>query len=96
MEYKTQFAKSLSNIFVNELTQNQILDLIETPKQDEFGDAAFPCFSLAKQYKKAPAIIAKEIAEKINDPFFTKVEAVGPYVNVFFNRETVRTCLKSF
>lgn len=51
MEYKTQFAKSLSNIFTNELTQNQILDLIETPKQDDFGDAAFPCFSLAKQYK---------------------------------------------
>ncbi|MBT2579816.1 hypothetical protein J7E43_20935 [Bacillus sp. ISL-8] len=43
MNYKTQFAKSLSNIFTNELTQNQILDLIETPKQDEFGDAAFPC-----------------------------------------------------
>lgn len=51
MDYKTQFAESLSNIFTNELTQQQILDLIETPKQDEFGDAAFPCFSLAKQYK---------------------------------------------
>lgn len=52
MDYKMQFAESLSNIFTNELTQKQILDLIETPKQDEFGDAAFPCFSLAKQYKK--------------------------------------------
>ena len=51
MDYKMQFAESLSNIFTNELTQKQILDLIETPKQDEFGDA-FPCFSLAKQYKK--------------------------------------------
>lgn len=89
MDYKMQFAESLSNIFTNELTQKQILDLIETPKQDEFGDAAFPCFSLAKKYKKAPAIIAKEVAEKLNNPFFTKVEAVGPYVNVFFNRETV-------
>ncbi|MGR4031549.1 arginine--tRNA ligase, partial [Bacillus sp. ZZQ-131] len=89
MDYKMQFAESLSNIFTNELTQKQILDLIETPKQDEFGDAAFPCFSLAKQYKKAPALIAKEVAEKLNNPFFMKVEAVGPYVNVFFNRETV-------
>ena len=51
MDYKKQFAESLSNIFTNELTQKQILDLIETPKQDEFGDVAFPCFSLAKQYK---------------------------------------------
>ncbi|EEM41917.1 Arginyl-tRNA synthetase [Bacillus thuringiensis serovar sotto str. T04001] len=72
MDYKMQFAESLSNIFTNELTQKQILDLIETPKQDEFGDAAFPCFSLAKKYKKAPAIIAKEVAEKLNNPFLRK------------------------
>ncbi len=35
MDYKMQFAESLSNIFTNELTQKQILDL-KTPKQDEF------------------------------------------------------------
>lgn len=29
MDYKMQFAESLSNIFTNELTQKQILDLIE-------------------------------------------------------------------
>ncbi|KEK25072.1 arginine--tRNA ligase [Bacillus gaemokensis] len=89
MEYKIQFAKSLSETLSAELSLEQIIDFIETPKQDEFGDAAFPCFMLAKQYKKAPAVIAKEIAEKLDDPFFTKVEAVGPYVNVFFNRHIV-------
>ncbi|PDY46144.1 arginine--tRNA ligase [Bacillus pseudomycoides] len=89
MEYKIKFAKSLFEVIESELSLEQITDLIETPKQDEFGDAAFPCFMLAKQYKKAPAIIAKEIAEKLNNSFFTKVEAVGPYVNVFFNRDIV-------
>ncbi|WIY63124.1 arginine--tRNA ligase [Bacillus arachidis] len=89
MEYKIKFAKSLFEVIESELSLEQITDLIETPKQDEFGDAAFPCFMLAKQYKKAPAIIAKEIAENLNDSFFTKVEAVGPYVNVFFNRHIV-------
>ncbi|PGE94491.1 arginine--tRNA ligase [Bacillus pseudomycoides] len=89
MEYKIQLAKSLFEILKSELSLEQITGLIETPKQDEFGDAAFPCFMLAKQYKKAPAIIAKEIAEKLNNSFFTKVEAVGPYVNVFFNRHIV-------
>ncbi|MDM5188429.1 arginine--tRNA ligase [Bacillus sp. DX4.1] len=89
MEYKVQFAGCLSQILPSEVSLKQITGLIETPKQDEFGDAAFPCFTLAKQYKKAPALIAKEIAEKLDDPFFTKVEAVGPYVNVFFNRHTV-------
>ncbi|EEM11400.1 arginine--tRNA ligase [Bacillus pseudomycoides] len=89
MEYKIQLAKSLFEILKSELSLEQITGLIETPKQDEFGDAAFPCFMLAKQYKKAPAIIAKEIAEKLNNSFFTKVKAVGPYVNVFFNRHIV-------
>ncbi|WP_243521848.1 arginine--tRNA ligase [Bacillus pseudomycoides] len=89
MEYKIKFAQSLFEVIESELSLEQITNLIETPKQDEFGDAAFPCFMLAKQYKKAPAIIANEIAENLNDSFFTKVEAVGPYVNVFFNRHIV-------
>ena len=29
MDYKMQFAESLSNIFTNELTQKQILDLMK-------------------------------------------------------------------
>ncbi|MEK4936657.1 arginine--tRNA ligase [Bacillus pseudomycoides] len=89
MEYKIQLAKSLFEILKSELSLEQITGLIETPKQDEFGDAAFPCFMLAKQYKKAPAVIAKEITEKLDNPFFTKAKAVGPYVNVFFNRDIV-------
>ena len=67
MDYKMQFVESLSNIFTNELTQ--ILDLIETPKQDEFGITTFPCFSLAKQYKSTSSY-RKEVAEKFNDPFY--------------------------
>ena len=82
MDYKKQFAESLSNIFTNELTQQQILDLIETPKQDEFGDAAFPCFTLAKQYKST-GYYCKGSCGEIKRSIFTKVEAVGPYVNVF-------------
>jgi arginyl-tRNA synthetase len=46
------------------------------------GDFAFPCFQLAKELKKSPADIAKELADKIPaGEFFEKVEASGPYVN---------------
>ena len=48
MDYKMQFVESLSNIFTNELTQKQILDLIETPKQDEFGDARVPMLFISE------------------------------------------------
>ncbi|MEH6892259.1 arginine--tRNA ligase [Bacillus sp. JJ864] len=89
MEYKMKFAQHVFDVLEPGLSLEQIAALIETPKQDEFGDAAFPCFTLAKQYKKAPAVIAQELADKLSHPFFTKVEAVGPYVNVFFDRQTV-------
>lgn len=89
MEYKMKFANHVFEVLEPGLSLQQIAALIETPKQDEFGDAAFPCFTLAKQYKKAPAAIAKELADKLSDSFFAKVEAVGPYINVFFNRQTV-------
>ncbi|ABS21929.1 arginine--tRNA ligase [Bacillus cytotoxicus] len=89
MEYKKQFAKALVNSLHAGLSLEEIMALIETPKQDEFGDAAFPCFTLAKQYKKAPAQIAKDIASELKGSFFKKVEAVGPYVNIFYNRSVV-------
>jgi len=36
--------------------------LLEIPPDPEFGDLAFPCFSLAKTLKKAPPLIAKDLA----------------------------------
>lgn len=89
MEYKMKFAQHVFDVLEPALSLEQIAALIETPKQDEFGDAAFPCFTLAKQYKKAPVVIAQELADKLSHPSFTKVKAVGPYVNVFFNRQIV-------
>ncbi|OGX78834.1 arginine--tRNA ligase, partial [Exiguobacterium sp. SH31] len=53
------------------------------------GDLAFPCFQLAKAYRKAPVMIATDIAGELNDELFTKVEAAGPYVNVFLSRGVV-------
>lgn len=85
MDYRKRLAESLYQALEGQLDEAQIYDLIEKPKK-EFGDFAFPCFQLARTLRKAPPLIAKEIAEKLNDPLFSKVEAVGPYVNVFLNR----------
>ncbi len=50
--------------------------------KEGFGDFTLPCFPLAKEMKKNPAIIAKEIAEKLEGgEYFKKIEAVGPYIN---------------
>jgi len=50
------------------------------------GDIAFPAFSLAKVERKAPQMIAADIAEKINSQAFEKVVATGPYVNFFLDK----------
>lgn len=48
------------------------------------GDLALPCFDLARRVKLAPPEAAKKVAEALaKDPAYEKVEAVGPYVNVF-------------
>lgn len=72
------------------LDEEQIYALIEVPKDEAHGDLAFPCFILAKQLRKAPPLIAQDLAEKINQhrlPLVDKVEAVGGYLNFFVRRE---------
>ena len=72
------------------LKEKEVLSLIETPKDSSVGDYAFPCFSLAKFQKKNPAEIAKNIVDAIENTLeFEKVEAVGPYVNIFINRDVL-------
>ncbi|MDD5503496.1 MAG: arginine--tRNA ligase [Candidatus Thermoplasmatota archaeon] len=54
---------------------------LETP-EESMGDLAFPCFALAKQARKAPPVIAGEIASKITvGGEIAGVEVKGPYVN---------------
>lgn len=64
-----------------DLPKEKIAMLIERPKNAKMGDYAFPVFALAKIEHKNPALIAKDIAEKISDDNFTSIQAVGPYVN---------------
>ena len=51
------------------------------------GDYAIPCFSLSKQLKKSPVEIAKNLQPKFKAKFLEKVEANGPYLNFFINKD---------
>ncbi|MDD6214652.1 MAG: arginine--tRNA ligase [Firmicutes bacterium] len=70
------------------LEKSIITATIEIPPEQKLGDLAFPCFVLAKVLRKAPPVIAKELAEKFSaDEHIAKAEAVGGYLNFFYNRE---------
>lgn len=66
------------------LTEKEISDLIEIPPNSDMGDYAFPVFKLAKAFRKAPNLIAEELAKKeFSNENIKKIANVGPYVNFF-------------
>lgn len=88
MDNKQLIAGELAKV-IDSLDQDAILNLLEQPKSSELGDIAFPAFSLAKTERKAPQIIAADIAEKIDTAHFEKVVATGPYVNFFLSKAEI-------
>lgn len=73
---------------IEELDKDTIAGILEIPPKEDMGDFAFPCFQLAKIFRKAPNMIAEEIAGKIEvTKDLSKVVSMGPYVNFFVNKE---------
>lgn len=89
MNNKDLVAKAVYDVVKDDLTLEQVEQLLENPKSAEHGDVAFPAFSLAKIYRKAPQQIAADLAEKIDSANFEKIEVVGPYLNFFMNKELI-------
>ncbi len=72
---------------IEDLTLEEIVSLIEVPPNKEMGDFAFPCFKLAKVFRKAPNMIAADLAESIEaKDEISKVAPLGGYVNFFVNK----------
>ncbi|MDU1855899.1 MAG: arginine--tRNA ligase, partial [Clostridium baratii] len=70
-----------------DLEIEDIKKLIEIPPKSDMGDFAFPCFQLARVMRKAPNMIAEELASKLNKEGFERIENLGPYVNFFVDKE---------
>jgi len=69
------------------LSKKEVENLLETPIEN-FGDYAFPCFTLSKKLKKNPNEIAKNIASKLKSvKEIEKIQAIGPYINFFMNKK---------
>lgn len=72
---------------IENMDTEEINSLLEIPPKSEMGDFAFPCFKLAKVFRKAPPMIALDLKEKIGCPdFLNKVECLGGYLNFFVDK----------
>jgi len=85
------------NVFVEEICHflsehtgvpwKQLDRFLETPPNPTFGDYAFPCFSLARELRQGPRIIAESLAATFQPTqLLEKAEAAGAYLNFFINK----------
>ncbi len=89
MDYKVEVAKQLS-MKIDFLSVEEIEAILETPKDRELGDYAFPCFRLAKTLRKAPPMIAQDLLKDfIVEAPIAKVDAVGGYLNFTLDKTGV-------
>lgn len=96
---KEQICKYLSEK-VDGISTEEFMKLMEIPPEEKMGDYALPCFAMAKNMRKNPAIIAGEIKESLEEQKgrlgIDKVEAVGAYCNIYLQRDVyVKNCLES-
>jgi len=78
-------------IIINFLRANGVTGEIDftVPPKPEMGDLSFACFNLAREQKKNPVQLAKELAEKFKDDAVEKVQAIGPYLNFFLSAKVL-------
>lgn len=88
-DFKKLISESLKSE-IEDLTLEEITALIEVPPNKVMGDYAFPCFKLAKVFRKAPNAIAEDLAGKIQPTDdINKIINLGGYVNFFVNKESL-------
>ncbi len=86
-DFKLELAQVL-NKEIPDFTVDEIKDMIETPSDTQMGDYAFPCFRLAKVMRKAPPLIAQEIASNLEEiDFIDSFQTVNAYINFFVSKE---------
>lgn len=94
INFKSEIAKIIADVV--KIDKEEIKGYIEVPKDEMMGDYAFPCFKLAKELRKGPALIATELKEGIqnkimenDNSILEKVEVVGGYLNFYLKKQVL-------
>lgn len=85
--FKQSIAKDLYQILQDQMTFDEIYQLIEYPANENHGEYSFPTFQLAKIFKKPPVEIANSIKEKFDNVDVRQTEVVNGFLNFFLDRD---------
>ena len=64
------------------LSTDEIFEMLEYPPDKTMGDIALPCFRLSKALRRAPVMIANELAAAVTCEEFSEVNALSGYLNL--------------
>lgn len=89
----TLIAEAIQKTFPEStLSANDLVQLIESPKDPRLGDLALPCFTLAKSLRRPPPALAGELARAIpTGALIARVDSVGPYLNLCVDKGSLAT-----
>lgn len=86
-EIRTVISEALESLYKEEIEPGIVV--LENPPKEGLGDLTFATFPLAKTLRKNPGEIASELATYLSEnqvKIISKVEANGPYLNIFLSR----------
>lgn len=87
---KNIFCEKAAKILGGGVSREKLLGIMEIPADEKMGDFAIPCFSLAKEQRRNPAMIAAEFREALSgkkeELAASRIENVGGYCNIFVDR----------
>lgn len=86
MQGRQLIVDTLLPLLNEHLNAEEIERMIEVPANPEHGDLAFPVYTLARTFRKAPNLIAADLVEQIDSSKFNQVVAIGPYINFLLDR----------
>jgi len=87
MDFKKEIAEIIKKQ-LDKLELEEIMALLEIPPNIEMGDFAFPCFRLAKEFRKSPNQIAADLVQEFDKGDFVKeIKNLGGYVNFFLDKD---------
>lgn len=88
LNFKQQISEALAasatSKFGAELSVSEIFDMLEYPPDTTMGDVAMPCFKLSRSLRKAPPVIASELAEGVREAApaaVSEINVAGGYIN---------------
>lgn len=86
---------SIKSLIIKDLgIENITEEMLTVVPKIELGDYSLPCFTLAKEKRMAPNLVAEELAKSlVPSGVISKIASVGPYLNVWLDKNKVTTAI---